>query len=147
VARRRITLAVTVVVIASVAAFVLQGLVEGDASGWASKYGVISAVMMHGDGVAANRPTEPWVLTLFTAPFLHAGLGHLALRLSMACFASRGPLFERKAGCCSAIQGGRAGWRSSTLWGVGCTDGYLGRFGVGATLLVRWGVVRRRPSL
>lgn len=73
-ARRRTTPALTVVVTASVAALVLQGLVERDASGQARKYGVIPAVMMHRDAVATNESTEPCERTLFTAPFLHARL-------------------------------------------------------------------------
>ena len=91
-AARHVTPAAGLIVAVNAAVFVLERIVTGSVAGWAGRYGVIPLVLMHGEALEGSAYIDPYMLTLVSAPFLHAGLGHLAL--NMVCLAAIGPVVD-----------------------------------------------------
>ena len=104
---------VGLIVAVNAAVFVLERIVTGSVAGWAGKYGVIPLVLMHGEALGGGAYIDPYMLTLVSAPFLHAGLGHLAL--NMVCLAAIGPVVERQIGW----------WRFLLVWVAACSGGAM----------------------
>ena len=110
---RHITPAAGLIIAVNATVFVLERIVAGSVAGWAGKYGVIPRVLMHGEALEGSAYIDPYMLTLVSAPFLHAGLGHLAL--NMVCLAAIGPVVERQIG----------GWRFLLVWVAACSGGAM----------------------
>ena len=104
---------VGLIVAVNAAVFVLERIVTGSVAGWAGRYGVIPLVLMHGEALGGGAYIDPYMLTLVSAPFLHAGLGHLAL--NMVCLAAIGPVVERQIGW----------WRFLLVWVAACSGGAM----------------------
>ena len=104
---------VGLIVAVNATVFVLERIVAGSVAGWAGRYGVIPLVLMHGEALEGSAYIDPYMLTLVSAPFLHAGLGHLAL--NMVCLAAIGPVVERQIGW----------WRFLLVWVAACSGGAM----------------------
>ena len=110
---RHVTPVVGLIVAVNATVFVLERIVTGRGAGWAGRYGVIPLVLMHGEAMEGSAYIDPYMLTLVSAPFLHAGLGHLAL--NMVCLAAIGPVVERQIGW----------WRFLLVWVAACSGGAM----------------------
>ena len=104
---------VGLIVAVNATVFVFERIVTGSVAGWAGRYGVIPLVLMHGEALEGSAYIDPYMLTLVSAPFLHAGLGHLAL--NMVCLAAIGPVVERQIGW----------WRFLLVWVAACSGGAM----------------------
>ena len=104
---------VGLIVAVNATVFVLERIVAGSVAGGAGKDGVIPLVLMHGEALEGSAYIDPYMLTLVSAPFLHAGLGHLAL--NMVCLAAIGPVVERQIGW----------WRFLLVWVAACSGGAM----------------------
>ena len=110
---RHVTPVVGLIVAVNATVFVFERIVAGSVAGWAGKYGVIPLMLMHGEALEGSAYIDPYMLTLVSAPFLHAGLGHLAL--NMVCLAAIGPVVERQIGW----------WRFLLVWVAACSGGAM----------------------
>jgi len=112
-AARHVTPAAGLIVAVNATVFVLERIVAGGAAGWAAAYGLRPLVLMQGEVADGGAYIDPYMLTLVSAPFLHAGLGHLAV--NMACLAAIGPVVERRVGW----------WRFLLVWAAACSGGAM----------------------
>lgn len=92
-------------VVGNVAAYLFQTAQGPAGQEWIFvHYGVIPAVLLHGERFAIPGVPEPYAITLLTSSFLHGGLSHLAV--NMAFVAVVGTVVERAIGT----------WRLLVLW-------------------------------
>ena len=89
---------------ANTAVFLLQAVQGPRGEEWIIRYGLIPAVLVHGERFSIPGAPDPYALTLLTSSFLHGNLGHLAINL--AFIAVLGSVVERAVGR----------WRFAAVW-------------------------------
>ena len=97
--------------VANTVVFLLQALQGPAGQEWIVRYGLIPAVLFHGERFSIPGAPAPYALTLLSSSFLHGNLAHLAVNL--AFIAVLGSMVERAIG----------GWRFAAIWTAGVTVG------------------------